>query len=368
MIELIRGATETVVLNVSDELQNLTDLTLAEPINWEIYREFDREVVLLTGTATVDPDNAMQALCLIDTTTLPSGRLELYAELTAAPDQPILGPFLMKIEGGTQAGIPDSVYYQVRAEKAQPNGYASLDSSGLVPIAQVPSVQGPQGPQGEPGGGGKIFYLNATDNSDIAGYKKASETPSANPESSIATVVSGTGDVPIASFITDPGSPGAVPVPAGVSHRWFYAKVSSSTGVARLHFQLVRRDQAGVETVVRDEFSPNFSNTDITLISWNFTASSGVTLVATDRLVIKLSVDRVSGPASFTVTTYFEGVTHVAHIETTITTNTWKGPIDTFANLPTTGNAAGDVRIVLDRIGSGQSALFAWSGSQWQAV
>jgi hypothetical protein len=148
MIELIRGATETVVLNVSDELQNLTDLTLAEPINWEIYREFDREVILLTGTATVDPDNAMQALCLIDTTTLPSGRLELYAELTAAPDQPILGPFIMKIEGGTQAGIPDSVYYQTRAEKAQPNGYASLDNSGLVPIEQVPYVQGPPGPPG----------------------------------------------------------------------------------------------------------------------------------------------------------------------------------------------------------------------------
>jgi hypothetical protein len=138
MIELIRGAVETVVLNVSDELQNLTDLTNAEPINWQIYREFDREVVLLTGAATVDPDNAMQALCLVDTSTLPSGRLELYAELTAAPDQPILGPFIMKIEGGTQAGVPDSVYYQPKSEKAQPNGYASLDSDGRVPVEQVP--------------------------------------------------------------------------------------------------------------------------------------------------------------------------------------------------------------------------------------
>jgi hypothetical protein len=41
-------------------------------------------------------------------------------------------------------------------------------------------------------------------------------------------------------------------------------------------------------------------------------------MLATDRLVVKLYAQRVSGPTNITVTVYFEGSTHASHVQTTI--------------------------------------------------
>src|SRR4029453_9544179 len=50
------------------------------------------------------------------------------------------------------AGSPDNLNYQLRSEEGQPNGYASLDASGLVPLSQLPSLPpGPTGPAGPAG-------------------------------------------------------------------------------------------------------------------------------------------------------------------------------------------------------------------------
>src|SRR5215471_394597 len=37
-------------------------------------------------------------------------------------------------------GNANAALYQLRSEKAQPSGYASLDAGGLVPVAQIPSL------------------------------------------------------------------------------------------------------------------------------------------------------------------------------------------------------------------------------------
>jgi hypothetical protein len=190
--------------------------------------------------------------------------------------------------------------------------------AGLLDTSEMPvGPEGPPGPQGEPGiSAGRIFYYDATDASDIAGYKRMLEAPSPNPESMIAVSCSGTGDVAVEEFATDAGVPGAVDYPAGTAYRRLYARTSA--GEARLHLQIYVRTAAGVETLVRDEFSPAFINTTVALQAWMATPSTGGAMAITDRIVNKLYAQRVSGPASITVTVHFEGPATGSHVQTTI--------------------------------------------------
>lgn len=184
-------------------------------------------------------------------------------------------------------------------------------------IQGATGATGPQGPQGASGqSAGRIFYLASSDPSDIAGYKTMLSLPGTGAEQTIATPCTGTGDVLIAAFATDPGVPGAVDYPAGTAYRRIYAMVSG--GTARLHLQIFKRDAAGVETLVRDEFSNPFTNQTVDLQEWAATASSAGALLSTDRIVNKLYAQRVTGPTTVTVTTFYEGSAHVSHIQTTI--------------------------------------------------
>jgi hypothetical protein len=170
---------------------------------------------------------------------------------------------------------------------------------------------------------GRVFYFASSDASDIAGYKTLLPSPSAAAEQTISVACTGTGDVLVASFATDPGVPGATDFPAGTATRALYAKVNN--GTARLHLQVYVRNAAGVETLARDELSPSFSDTAAALQSWVASATSAGTLLATDRLVAKLYAQRVSGPATVTVTTYFEGTAHASQVQTTVPASTGGG-------------------------------------------
>ena len=180
------------------------------------------------------------------------------------------------------------------------------------------------GPSGE--SAGKVFYLAPSDTSDIAGYKTALTSPSAGAEQTIVTSVSGTADVLIAAFATDPGVPGVTDIPAGTALRRVWAKVSAGTRVARLHLLVYKRDLAGVETLIRDEYSADFSHTVPTQQMWAASAAAGGALLATDRLVAKLYAQRVSGTAPFDVTTYFEGTANASQLQTTISAGA-QGPV-----------------------------------------
>jgi hypothetical protein len=178
---------------------------------------------------------------------------------------------------------------------------------------------GPQGIQGEPGiSAGRIFYYDATTNSDIAGYKRMLESPSPNAESTIAVACTGVNvDFPVEEFATDAGVPGAVDYPAGTAYRRVYARVNS--GTARLHLRVYVRTAAGVETLVRDEYSPEFTDQTVAMQEWLATAPAAGTMAATDRIVNKLYAQRITGGGgTVTVTVYFEGTSHGSHIQTTI--------------------------------------------------
>jgi hypothetical protein len=180
---------------------------------------------------------------------------------------------------------------------------------------------GATGPQGAAGiSAGRIFYYDATDASDIAGYAKLLASPSVNPEKTVSVACTGVGvDFAVEEFATDPGVPGAVDYPAGTAYRRIYAHVNS--GTARLHLRIYIRTAAGVETLVRDEVSPDFTDQTVALQEWVATALSGGAMAATDRIVNKISAQRVTGGGgTVTVTCHFEGSTTGSHIQTTIST------------------------------------------------
>jgi len=180
---------------------------------------------------------------------------------------------------------------------------------------------GPPGPQGDPGiSAGRILYYDLTSSPDVSGYKRLLETPSPNAETTIAVSCTGTSDVLVGQFVTDPGEPGVTSYPAGTGRRRFYASASGTQGVACLHLMFYLRDAAGVETLARDEFSPNFSSQTVVEVDWSTVWPNVFPMALTDRIVCKVYAQRVSGPNNITVTVYFQGTMHASQVQTTIST------------------------------------------------
>jgi hypothetical protein len=200
---------------------------------------------------------------------------------------------------------------------------------------------GPAGPSGQ--AAGKILYLATSDPSDIATYKTGLTSPSAGAEQTVSTVTTGTNtDFLVAVFATDPGVIGAVDFPAGTSFRRIYA---STNGTSRFHLQVYIRNAAGTETLVRDEFSPNFTDSTVTMQEWIATTSSAGALLATDRIVAKLYAQRITGGGgTVTVTTYFEGSSHTSQVQTTITAGA-QGPAGPTGPTGATGPAGPGVPV-----------------------
>lgn len=176
---------------------------------------------------------------------------------------------------------------------------------------------GPPGPTGAPGqSAGRIFYMAPSNPSDIAGYATLLEAPSPGAEVIVPVTCTGTSDVPVGSFVTEPGVPGTVPWPAGTVFRRIFARVSG--GSALLHVYVYKRESDGTEILVREETSPPFSNTVVALQDWTVTLPyPGIAMTDTDRLVCKVAAQRVGGPGSITVSCHFEGE-YGSHIQTTI--------------------------------------------------
>jgi hypothetical protein len=191
-------------------------------------------------------------------------------------------------------------------------------NTGATGATGSQGATGATGPQGIAGGNaGRIYYLWAGVTADVVGYKKAVTSPSPNAITSITTAVSGTSDVFVASFITDVGEPGVGSLPTGIAERLIHAYQTANNGVARLNFQLWKRDLAGTETLLRNGYSENFSDETKAEIRWTVSYASAFSFLTTDRLVFKVYAARVSGSTHFNVITSYEGE-DVSYVKTTI--------------------------------------------------
>jgi hypothetical protein len=181
-------------------------------------------------------------------------------------------------------------------------------------------IPGPQGPQGLTGGNSGVrFWFDPTDASDIAGYKKALLNPSTNAESTVIQVCAGAVDNLLYSFVTEPGIPGVYTIPPGAGFRHIHGAVTTVAGFARylVKFYYCNADGTG-ETLVGSSYSDPTTDTSIDEVNWDLYNLTTVNILPTQRLVWKLYVARVSGPANVSVTTYFEGLTHPSYVESTI--------------------------------------------------
>jgi hypothetical protein len=190
---------------------------------------------------------------------------------------------------------------------------------GVTGEQGIQGVTGATGSQGIAGGNaGRIYYLWAGVTADVVGYKKAVTSPSPNAITSITTSVTGTSDVFIASFITDVGEPGVGSLPTGIAERLIHAYQNNNVNcIAKLNFELWKRDLAGTETLLRSGYSEEFSNQTKAEIRWTVAYATAFSLLTTDRLVFKVYAARVSGSTSFDVITSYEGG-DVSYVKTTI--------------------------------------------------
>jgi len=88
-IEIPKGSIEYIPVFVNDRLNNLTDLSAANP-SFTIRRESDEQDIVTNQPGT---PVGMTVYCLIDTTNIPKNRYELLVKFANPPEIPILGPF-----------------------------------------------------------------------------------------------------------------------------------------------------------------------------------------------------------------------------------------------------------------------------------
>jgi hypothetical protein len=183
---------------------------------------------------------------------------------------------------------------------------------GEIGFDGIPGAVGPRGLTG--GNSGVTFWFNNTDASDLAGYKIAQLTPSANAESTIVQVCAGVGDNLLVSFATPLGVPGVYAYLAGKEDSHIHGAVTTVGGFARYLMEIYYCNADGTgETLIGSSYSDSFTDTSIDEVNFDFYNLADVVLLDTQRLVYKLYVARVSGPANVSVTTYFEGATHQSY-------------------------------------------------------
>lgn len=95
MLEIKIGSEETALVDVTDSLENLTDLSGATPR----YDVFDKAgtIKINGGIPTIDSSAPMTARCLINTAGWEAGHYFLYLRFLASPDSPRLGPLEFKV-------------------------------------------------------------------------------------------------------------------------------------------------------------------------------------------------------------------------------------------------------------------------------
>lgn len=98
MLDLRIGTQETLLIDVTDELNNMSDLSTASP-RYDV-KDHGGNYKMQDEIPEVQAPNLMTARCLIDTTAgglWQPGRYSLYLRFNASPDSPVLGPLEFKV-------------------------------------------------------------------------------------------------------------------------------------------------------------------------------------------------------------------------------------------------------------------------------
>ena len=147
------------------------------------------------------------------------------------------------------------------------------------------------------------------------------------------------GGVAIDNYVTVSGFPGTLAIPAGnwTFNGWFY--VSSGT-TCTIKYEVCKLAISGVSTVLFTTASSSVitSTSAITPseIVTNYTIPSDITILTTDRIIVRVLASNSSVTAR-TVHFLYQGTTFASHIETTLTVIGVNGTNGTSGTSGTTG-------------------------------
>lgn len=258
------------------------------------YNTSDSSVYTYTGTQWIKLRGT-----ITDTTSL-SNRINL--KLNISDTASMLSPYLRKVDTTNKfvtqvykKNGSDSVFY-VRGGN---HLWAFNDSTG--------------NPGG--GGGGKIYYFNGgVSMGTFGGFTMYELGDTANTGAAANFTRATTGN--IANFITDPGKPGLLQIPAGV---WTIDAYLSETGGgsnnAEIYVQVEKWDGSTITTIATSPIEQITNGSVIDLYTWSVSIPT-TTLAVTDRIIIQFYIQNTNGK---TVTLYTQNG-YVGEVHTTFTT------------------------------------------------
>jgi hypothetical protein len=212
---------------------------------------------------------------------------------------------------------PDDIHYPTeKLVKDSLDDKLSAEITSPV-IDQIVKFNGTDWVNGNPNpvsAGAGVDFFQVPVPSDIEEYALFSKTPADFEEMSMPFVVNNN-KVSIGGTI-NPTTLDVTTIDAGIwiFHTWANVDISGHT---QLVYDVYKRSSAGVETLL---FSAVSEDLEIGLAQYDFsTIQQGFTLLATDRLVIKLSI-QTTNVVDTTVSIPMGGTTHYSYISTPLIT------------------------------------------------
>ena len=158
---------------------------------------------------------------------------------------------------------------------------------------------------GQYSGGFNLFFNYSVTDSSYSSYKSLGQEVVTSTQQ-IVDIHTNSGPVLVAQFITLPL--GINEIPAGLWNAWVYGAVNNTNGELQYFFTLLKFDGTDETLISTSSLSPDVNaspNNNPDSYHMNATISTPYILSLTDRLIVKLYVQK-SGGTSVTIRTFFQ--------------------------------------------------------------
>lgn len=181
--------------------------------------------------------------------------------------------------------------------------------------------QGDTGATGSAGGaGGQILYFRHANSTDPPTYEGLVTVPAGGTEADEnVSIVSGSGQVLIDSYITDIGYPALTEIPAGLWRFRTYHYVNKDPGITMAVFKVYNRTASGTETLLFTANSDDIDAETPTEILTSYVQVAPFKVALNDRIVVKVYL-ATSSAAAIQAHFVYDGTRHTSHIQTVLET------------------------------------------------
>ena len=181
--------------------------------------------------------------------------------------------------------------------------------------------QGDPGATGSAGGaGGQILYFRHAASTDPVTYEGLVTVPAGAAEvDENVSIVSGSGQVLIDSYITDVGYPALTEIPSGLWRFRTYDYVNKDAGSTTVIFKVYNRTASGTETLLFTATSDEIDALTPTEILTSYVQIAPFKVQLNDRIVVKVYMATTSA-AAIQAHFVYEGTRHTSHIQTVFET------------------------------------------------